>query len=201
MIAYLEGNLTHKTATLVHLDIGGIAYEVNISLHTYTKLEALEKAKLYTRLIIRENDHTLYGFFDIKEKDLFTKLLSVKGIGPNTARVILSYLTPLETKKAILHDNVAAFKKVKGVGPKTAKQIILDLKDKISKEQLEDGSPLETASPAPEQGNTLKNECVSALMNLGFQKVQVTKLVDRAMAEHPDILQVEVLLRTILKQL
>ena len=200
MIAYLEGNLTHKSATLVHLDIGGIAYEVNVSLHTYTKIESLEKVRLYTRLIIRENDHTLYGFFDLEEKELFSKLLSVKGIGPNTARVILSYLTPIETKKAILHDNVAAFKKVKGVGPKTAKQIILDLKDKISKEQLEIG-PLKLPAEEVTEGSALRSECISALMNLGFQKAQVVKLVDRALAENEEITQVEVLLRTILKQL
>ena len=99
-----------------------------------------------------------------------------------------------------MHDNVAAFKKVKGVGPKTAKQIILDLKDKISKEQLEVG-PLELPTEEPSEGGALRAECISALMNLGFQKAQVVKLVDRALSENPDITQVEVLLRTILKQL
>jgi len=195
LIAYLQGKLTHKTPTLVHLDIGGIAYEVNISLNTYTAVENLEEVKLYTHLIIRENDHTLYGFFEQQEKDLFAKLISVKGVGPNTARVILSYMTPTETRSAIMHDNVPAFKKVKGVGPKTAQQIILDLKNKITKESL--GSENISIS----SHNSIREEAISALLALGFQKTQVGKMVDKVIADNQEVNQVEVLIKMILKQL
>ena len=183
----------------MHVDIGGIAYEVNISLNTYTQLEALDEVRLHCHLIVRETEQTLYGFMDVVEKELFHKLLSVKGIGPNTARVILSYLSPQETKNAIIQDNVQAFKKVKGVGPKTAKQIILDLKDKIAKEELSAGTLPQIETQVPASG--LREEAISALMNLGFQRTQVLKLVDKSMADHSEITQVEVLLRVILKQL
>lgn len=194
MIAYLEGKLTLKTPTLVYIDVGGIAYETNISLNTYSKIEELDKAKLYTKLIIRETDHTIYGFFDLAEKDLFIKLVSVKGIGPNTARVILSYMTPQETTKAILHDNVAAFKKVKGVGPKTAQQIILDLKNKVAKESLEGTSAI-TFVP-----DSIREEAVSALLALGFQKSQVVKVVNKVHDQDPSIDQVESLIKAVLRQ-
>jgi len=195
LLAYLEGKLTYKTPTLVHLDIGGIAYEVNISLNTYTVIENLEKTTLHTHLIIRENEHTLYGFHNQVEKDLFRKLVSVKGVGPNTARVILSYMTPQETKSAILQDNVPAFKKVKGVGPKTAQQIILDLKNKIAKEGLGDEIlPVSTS-------NTIRDEAISALIALGFQRSQVGKMVDKVLSRDNTIDQVETLIKNVLKQL
>lgn len=195
MIAYLEGKLTEKTPTQVFLDIGGIAYEVNISLNTYASIEELEEVKLYTKLIIRENEHSLYGFHQLEEKQLFVKLISVKGIGPNTARVILSYMTPSETCSAILHENIGAFKKVKGVGPKTAQQIILDLKNKIAKESL----GTETISIS--KTNTIREEAISALLALGFQRSQVGKMVDKVISENNDVSQVEVLIKLILKQL
>ncbi len=195
MIAYLEGKLSHKTPTLVFLDIGGIAYQVNISLNTYATIEELDEVKLYTHLIIRENEHSLYGFHQLEEKQLFSKLISVKGVGPNTARVILSYMTPSETRTAILQDNVPAFKKVKGVGPKTAQQIILDLKNKIAKESLE------TETIAISAPNSIRDEAISALLALGFQRSQVGKMVDKVISENSDITQVEVLIKQILKQL
>ncbi len=195
LIAYLEGKLTYKSPTLVHMDVGGIAYEVNISLNTFAALEELDKGKLYTQLIIRENEHSLYGFHTASEKDLFSKLISVKGIGPNTSRVILSYMTPSETKTAILHDNAAAFKKVKGVGPKTAQQIILDLKNKIAKESLE-GVPMEKTSV-----NTTRDEAISALVALGFPRSQVGKMVDKVLSQDNSINQVEVLIKLVLRQI
>lgn len=195
MIAYLEGKLTSKTPTQVYLDIGGIAYEVNISLNTFATIEHLEKVKLHTKLIIRENEHTLYGFHELAEKQLFTKLISVKGVGPNTARVILSYMTPSETVSAILHDNVAAFKKVKGVGPKTAQQIILDLKNKIAKESLA------TETNAISTTNSIREEAMAALISLGFPRSQVGKMVDKILSENKEIDQVEVLIKTVLRQL
>ncbi len=197
MIAYLAGKIVAKSPTQVQLDIGGIAYELNISLNTYERIEELDKARLFTKLIIRENEHTLYGFYEEDEKKLFTKLISVKGVGPNTARVILSYMSPKETVSAILHDNVAAFKKVKGVGPKTAQQIILDLKNKVAKENL----ALNNDKVPNQNDNNIREEAISALLALGFQRTQVVKIVDKTLAQDVTYDQVEVLIKAILKQL
>ena len=197
MIAYLDGKIVAKSPTQVQLDIGGIAYELNISLNTYERIEELDKARLFTKLIIRENEHTLYGFYEEDEKKLFTKLISVKGVGPNTARVILSYMSPKETVSAILHDNVAAFKKVKGVGPKTAQQIILDLKNKVAKENL----ALNNDKVPNQNNNNIREEAISALLALGFQRTQVVKIVDKTLAQDMEYDQVEVLIKAILKQL
>lgn len=195
MIAYLEGELTYKSPTLVHLDIGGMAYELNISLNTYSEIENKEKARLQTQLIVRENEHKLFGFFSADEKDLFIKLLTVKGIGPNTARVILSYMTPLETRQAILHDNIAAFKKVKGVGPKSAQQIILDLKNKVAKEGLE------LSAPSLGGKELIREEAIAALGALGFQKNKVSTLVDKVLSSPEKPEQVEDLIKMVLKNL
>jgi len=184
VIAYLEGKINYKAATNIYLDIGGIAYDVQISLNTFAEIEPLKNVKLYTHLIVRENEHSIYGFFTMSEKDLFGKLISVSGIGPNTARVILSYMTPNEAKTAILTDNVVAFKKVKGAGPKTAQRIILDLKDKVAKEGLE----LDTNINLPT--SSLRDEALSALLALGFNKNIVAKQIDKAFKDNPDINQV-----------
>jgi len=195
VIAYLEGKINYKAATNIYLDIGGIAYDVQISLNTFAEIEPLKNVKLYTHLIVRENEHSIYGFFTMSEKDLFGKLISVSGIGPNTARVILSYMTPNEAKTAILTDNVVAFKKVKGVGPKTAQRIILDLKDKVAKEGLE----LDTNINLPT--SSLRDEALSALLALGFNKNIVAKQIDKAFKDNPDINQVENLIKAVLRQL
>lgn len=195
MIAYLSGKLTHISPTNVYLDIGGIAYDVQISMNTFEVLKGKEEIKLYTHLIVREDAHSLYGFHNQEEKDLFVKLISVSGIGPNTGRVILSFMTPSDVRSAILSDNVVAFKKVKGVGPKTAQRIILDLKDKIAKE----GLAVEGISNNP--SNAIREEAVSALVALGFQKSQVNKLVDKVLSSNSAIDQVETLIKSVLRQL
>lgn len=195
MIAYLKGKITDRTPTQVYLDLGGIAYELNISLNTFAAIEDLEEVQLFTQLIVRETEHTLFGFFTKEEKQLFNRLISVSGIGPNTARVILSYMTPKEAKAAILHDNVAAFKKVKGVGPKTAQRIILDLKDKIAKEGLNLENFEKTIN------NSIREEAIAALIALGFQRSQIVKLIDKTLSEDSSITQVETLIKSTLKQL
>jgi len=194
VIAYLEGKINYKAPTNIHLDIGGIAYDVQISLNTFAEIEQLDRVKLYTHLIIRDDAHSIYGFFTMSEKDLFGKLISVSGIGPNTARVILSYMTPNEAKSAILTDNVVAFKKVKGVGPKTAQRVILDLKDKVAKEGLE----LESVN-MPD--SSLRDEALSALLALGFNKNIVGKQLDKVLKVNPDVTQVENLIKAVLRQL
>ncbi len=198
MIAYVEGKLKFKSPTHVHIDIGGLAYEVQISLNSYSLLESLEEAKLFTQLIVRDDAHTLFGFMYEEEKELFNYLISVSGVGPNTARVILSYMTAQETAQAIIIDDVAAFKKVKGVGPKTAQRIILDLKDKLLKLGLE---VLRTGESRMDLKPSIKEEAISALVALGFQKSTIVKQVDKVMSSDNEIEGVESLIKSVLRQL
>ena len=195
MIAYVEGKITYRSPASVFIDVGGLAYDVQISLNTFGALESKEETKLFTHLIVRDDAHQLYGFPDEKERDLFVKLISVSGVGPNTARVILSYMTPPEAHAAILTDNVAAFKKVKGVGPKTAKRIILDLKDKIS------ADPDTIHEPSNISSSAIREEAISALVALGFQKSQVNKALDKVLSSNSGIDQVETLIKSVLRQL
>ncbi|MCL4126767.1 UNVERIFIED_CONTAM: hypothetical protein GTU68_051114 [Idotea baltica] len=194
MYAYIEGKLSFKNPTHVHLDVSGVGYLLNISLNTYAAIEAMEKAKLYTYLHVKEDILSLYGFASQEEKTMFTLLISVSGIGPNTARVVLSSMTASEVSRAILHENVAAFNKVKGIGPKTAKRVILDLKDKVSKLDNENVPDL-----VPQNG--LREEAISALMSLGFNKQQIVKKIDIVMGNTPAISKVEILIKEVLKQL
>jgi Holliday junction DNA helicase RuvA len=196
LIAYLQGTISHKTPTFIYVDCNGVGYHVNISLHTYSKLEKLEKVKILTYLSIKEDEHTLYGFFDEEERVLFILLISVSGIGVNTARVILSYMTPEEVRTAIIHENAFALGKVKGIGPKTAKRIILDLKDKVIKESGKENVVMITI-----EGNSIKQEALSALMTLGFPKPVIEKQIKFITDKHPEIDQVEDLIKQVLKNM
>ena len=196
MIAYLQGAISHKTPTYIYVDCNGVGYHVNISLHTYSKLEKLEKVKILTYLNIKEDEHSLYGFFDEEERALFILLISVSGIGVNTARVILSYMTPEEVRTAIIHENAFALGKVKGIGPKTAKRIILDLKDKVMKESGKENVVMITT-----EGNTIKQEALSALITLGFPKPVIEKQIKFITDKHPEIDQVEDLIKQVLKNM
>ncbi|MBK7808008.1 MAG: Holliday junction branch migration protein RuvA [Saprospiraceae bacterium] len=196
MIAYLNGLITHKTPTFIYVDCNGVGYHVNISLYTYSRLEKLEKIKIFTYLNVKEDEQSLYGFFDDEERALFILLISVSGIGVNTARVILSYMTPEEVRTAIIHENAVALGKVKGIGPKTAKRIILDLKDKVIKETGSEQVIL--LSP---ENNTIRNESLSALIALGFPKLVVEKQIKAVLDKNPDISHVEDLIKQVLKQM
>ena len=195
MIAYLKGKLTHKTPTFVYVDCNGVGYHVNISLNTYSKLETMEDIKLLTYMHTNDDGQTLYGFMDDEERAVFVLLISVSGVGPNTGRVILSYMTTDEVKSAIVHENVGALNKVKGIGPKTAKRLILDLKDKILK--VSGDQPMLVST----DNNTVKNEALSALVALGFPKNSVEKQLKSITAANPSIDQVEDLIKMVLKQM
>ncbi|MDF1698697.1 MAG: Holliday junction branch migration protein RuvA [Saprospiraceae bacterium] len=195
MIAYLQGKLTHKTPAFVYVDCNGVGYHVNISLNTYSKLENLDAIKIMTYMHTNDDGPTLYGFMDEAEREIFVLLISVSGVGPNTARVILSYMTTEETKSAVVHENVAALNKVKGIGPKTAKRIILDLKDKILK--ISGDQPLIIT----QSNNTVRNEALSALVALGFPKNSVEKQLKSILSTNPDIDQVEDIIKLVLKQM
>jgi Holliday junction DNA helicase RuvA len=194
MIAYVKGQITHKNPTFVYVESGGVGYHINISLYTYARIEKLESIKLLTHLVVKEDSHTLFGFFDADERDLFVHLLSVSGIGSNTARIILSSLAPEEIRSAILSEDEMAFKQVKGIGSKTAKQIILDLKNKISR-----GS--EAGISVPRRDNTLQEEALSALLALGFNKQSVIKAITEVYKANPDLVGVEALIKASLKKL
>jgi Holliday junction DNA helicase RuvA len=197
MFAYLNGKITYKTPTHIYLDCNGVAYFVNISLNTYSQLEKLDAARLYTHLVVREDAHTLFGFFTEEEKSMFLHLISVSGVGPNTARLVLSSLTVNEFKKAIIHEDIRLIQSIKGIGPKSAQRLILELKDKLKKEPLQEGG-----DAMQHGGNSgIADEAYAALNMLGFQKAQSDKAVQKALKENPQIRTVEELIKLSLKNL
>lgn len=196
MIAYLQGKLTHKSPTCVYLDVHGVGYEVHISLQTYSVIEALTEAKLYTYLKISEDAHQIYGFASESEKSMFLHLISVNGIGAGTARLMLSSLNVNEIEKAIVGGNVPIIQNIKGIGPKTAQRVVLELKDKVGK-GIEKNVDLSNISPSL----SFSNEALAALTVLGFQKPVAERAMARALKENPNIHSVEDLIKTSLKNL
>ena len=170
MYAYIQGKFAYKSPTTVYVETGGVGYLVNISLNTYSQIEKTESGKLFTHLYVKEDQLSLYGFYDEEEKNLFIQLISVSGIGPNTARIILSSMNPLEVRTAIVTENDSAFKKVKGVGPKTAKRVIIDLKDKVKEGTISAAHGIHLSDNP--------NKALNALIALGFQKQKITKILD-----------------------
>ncbi|MBK8041825.1 MAG: Holliday junction branch migration protein RuvA [Haliscomenobacter sp.] len=196
MIACLKGEITFKNPAFVILETGGVGYQVFISLYTYSRIEKLEQVKILTHVHIKEDSHTLYGFADENERSLFRHLISVTGIGPSTAQIVLSSMQPDEVRAAILGERDDAFRNVRGIGPKTAKRIILDLKDKLSKEGGE--IPSITLAPA---NNTMREEALSGLVALGFNRILVQKALNKILKEQPAISNVEALIKQALREL
>lgn len=193
MITHLQGKLVEKNPTEVVIDCNGIGYLVHISLHTYSLLPNAESIRLYTFLQIKEDAHTLYGFVEKQERELFKLLLSVSGIGANIARTMLSSLAPTQIIQAIATNDVATVQGIKGIGAKTAQRVILDLKDKVLKVyNLDDVS---TSSY-----NTNKDEALSALEVLGFNRKNAEKVIDKICNEAPNA-SVEDLIKQALKNL
>ncbi|MEM1218608.1 MAG: Holliday junction branch migration protein RuvA [Bacteroidota bacterium] len=195
MIHYVKGEITFKSPTFIIVEAGGLGYQIFISLHTYGKIEKLERVKILTYFHVKEDQQTLYGFAEPAERGLFIHLISVSGIGPNTAQLVLSSLNTDEVRGAILAEDSATFNRVKGIGPKTAKRIILDLKDKIAKESGEDAPSLLPVD------NTIRQEALSALVALGFNRAAVQKTLNGLLRKNPKITQVEALIKLALKQL
>lgn len=195
MIAYLKGKLTFKSPTFVLVECNGVGYQVFISLQTFSKIEQIEDTLLHTVQVIKEDSHSLFGFFDQEEKEYFQYLLTVSGVGANTARIILSTMTTTEVKSAILMDQPEAFKRVKGVGPKTAKQIILDLKDKLMK--AGDGG----VEFVPVKGNIAIDEALSALIALGFVRQKASQVLLKIQKEQSEIQTVEQMIKAALNQM
>jgi len=194
MYSYFKGKLVEKNPTDAVIDCNGVAYQLNISLQTFSAIKDQESCKLYAHLVVREDAHTLYGFASIGERAIFRQLISVSGVGANTARMILSSMTTDEVFNAILSDNAAALQAVKGIGGKTAKRIILDLKDKIAK----NGQSVEILS---DSHNTNKEEALSALVMLGFARNTADKALGKVIKSEGLSLTVEELIRLALKNL
>ena len=193
MIAHLQGKLVEKTPTEVIIDCGGVGYHVNISLHTYSLIPTSENIKLFTYLQIKEDAHTLFGFVEKSEREIFKMLLSVSGIGASIARTMLSSLDPKQIINALAIGDVATIQSIKGIGSKTAQRAILDLKDKVLKVY-----DLDEVSMTG--GNTNKDEALSALEVLGFNKKLAEKSVERIVKENPDA-TVESIIKQALKNL
>ncbi|BDB53935.1 Holliday junction ATP-dependent DNA helicase RuvA [Flavobacterium ammoniigenes] len=193
MIAHIQGKLVEKNPTEVVIDCGGVGYHINISLHTYSLLPNSDQIKLFTYLQVKEDAHTLFGFFEKSEREIFKMLLSVSGIGASIARTMLSSLEPKQIIQAIASGDVGTVQSIKGIGIKTAQRVILDLQDKVLK--LYD---LDEVSMV--LNNTNRDEALSALEVLGFVRKTSEKVVEKIIKEDPDA-SVESIIKKALKSL
>ena len=192
MITQIRGRLIEKSPTEVVVDCNGIGYSINISLNTFSKIGSDENIKLYTHLIIKEDSHSLYGFFEKSERSLFRLLISVSGVGASTGRMMLSSLSPNEIVSAIMTENVQVIQSIKGIGLKTSQRVILELKDKVLSLEGSDQEELTL--------NNESNEAASALEVLGYSQKQTRKILSKIIAENPGI-NVETLIKKALNKL
>ena len=200
MFAYISGKLVHKEPALVILECNGIGYEIRISMPTYSALEVEKVCRLHTYLHIKEDAHTLYGFVDHEEKKLFLHLISVSGIGPNTALMIISSLSALEIREAIVRENVRLLQGIKGIGTKTAQRLILELKDKIKKEDISDSAlPSGKVVSTLFSANQVRHEALTALVTLGIPKPSAEKSIDAVIKKHGNDLSLEDMVKYALK--
>lgn len=181
MIAFLKGVFVKKTPSYVHIDVGGVGYEVQISLNTYTKIQNQDSGILLTHLIVREDAHILFGFADGGEKEMFLHLVAISGIGSNTARVMLSYMKPDELTRAIIQGNAKALEGIKGIGKKTAERIVVELRDKLAKNPVENDLNISAL-----QGNTIQSDALNALIALGINRQAADNAVRKVLDQDPN---------------
>ena len=193
MITHIRGKLVEKNPNNVVIECNGLGYNLPISLQTFSNIPDVESIKLHTHLIIRENAHILYGFWDVTEREIFKLLISVSGVGPSTAITMLSSMDTEEIQRSIASENVDKIRSVKGIGIKTAQRVIVDLKDKILK-TYDISEDLSTSN------NTIKNEALSALEVLGFTRKKVDNIIQVILQDSPNI-KLEELLKRALKNL
>ena len=193
MITQIKGRLVEKSPTELVIDCNGLGYLVNISLNTFSLLSDSENISLFTHLQVKEDSHTLFGFYEKTERNLFRKLISVSGIGASTARTMLSSLNPEEIQRAILSEDVSTIQSVKGIGLKTAQRVIIELKDKVSLINEGSGFSIDFA-------NSKREESLSALEVLGYSRKQTTKVVDKLISEVSEI-SVEEIIKNALNKL
>ena len=195
MFAYINGKLTHKEPTFVIIDIQGVGYEIKVSLHTYGQIKDQENCKLFTYFHVKEDAQTLYGFGSMRERTLFLQLISISGVGPSTGLMVLSSLSPEEVEHAILSEDVRSIQAVKGIGAKTAQRIILELKDKMGKDQAESSLQNGIISGT----NAIRNEALAALVTLGINKVAAQKAIDKILKNADGQVSLENLIKLALK--
>ena len=193
MIAFLTGNFVNKTPSYVYIDVNGVGYEVQISLNTYSKIQDLEKGTLLTHLLVREDAHILFGFFEAGEKEMFLLLLGVSGVGASTARIMLSSMKPEDVSRAIVQGNSRLLESVKGIGKKTAERIVLELRDKLGKQSL--GTNI-----SPFQSNSLQVDALNALIALGINRQAAESTLQKVLLQFPG-LSVEELIKKALQNL
>jgi len=196
MFEYIQGKVVTRQPTHIVVEAGGIGYLLHITLNSYDQIAEGKEQKIFAWLQVQEDAHRLWGFHEPAERDVFLHLISVSGIGPNTARLILSGMTPEECRQAILTDNELAFRQVKGVGPKTAKRVMMELKDKMLKTA---GDPL--SSKAGAQRNQSVEEAMAALITLGFVKSQAEKVISQIVRDEGRDMPTETLVRMALRML
>lgn len=192
MYAYLQGKFTYKSPAQVYVDVNGVGYEVNISLHTFSQIQNLEAGKLFTYLQVREDAHVIYGFFDKEEKDMFVMLTGVSGVGATTARMMLSSLKPAEISRAIVQSNIKQLESVKGIGKKTAERLVLELKDKMGKYAPD-------ANVSAHMGNSLETDALNALTALGISRIQAENAIQKIIRAEPPVSGLEDLIKKALK--
>lgn len=192
MYAYLEGKFTYKSPAQVYVDVNGVGYEVNISLNTYSTLQSLDHGRLYTHLQVKEDGHTLFGFSELQEKEMFLMLISVSGVGAATARMMLSSLKADEVRHAIITGDVKLLERVKGIGKKSAERLVLELKDKVGKHHADVGF----AAPA---SNSLVQDALIALTALGISRQQAELSIQKITRNEPGVLPLEELIKKALK--
>jgi Holliday junction DNA helicase RuvA len=192
MYAYLQGKFTEKTTAQVTIDVNGVGYEVNISLNTWSQIQNAAQGKLFVHLQVKEDGHTLFGFFDKAEKEMFLMLIGVSGIGAATARMMLSSLKPAEVSRAIVLGNATLLESVKGIGKKTAERLVLELKDKLSKQPV--GGTILAAA-----GNSLEQDALNALTALGISRQQAEQSVKKIILAEPALSNLEDVIKKALK--
>ncbi|MBS1948799.1 MAG: Holliday junction branch migration protein RuvA [Bacteroidetes bacterium] len=194
MIAFLTGHFVHKTPAVVHVDVNGVGYEVLISLHTYSKIQGLEKGTLLIYFHVREDSQSLFGFFDNAEKEMFIQLISISGVGAATARMMLSSMRPEEIARAILNGSAKQLESIKGIGKKTAERIILELRDKLGKQVHE-------TNISPLINNTLERDALNALIALGIARPTAEQAIKKVLSGAPEEAKVEEIIKQALKTL
>ncbi len=192
MIAFLRGEFVLKTPAIVHMDVGGVGYELLISLHTFSQIQHLEKGILQTYHHVREDGQTLFGFFENVEKELFIQLISVSGVGAATARMMLSSMRPEEIVRAILQGNIKQLETIKGIGKKSAERIILELRDKV-------GKTIPETNIFPLINNTLEQDALNALIALGISRQAADQALKKVLAGEPGSGKVEDIIKKVLK--
>ncbi len=192
MIAFLRGDFVYKSPAVLHIDVQGVGYEVQISLHTYSQLESLDRGMLHIYHQVREDDEILFGFFELSEKEMFIQLLSVSGVGASTARMMLSSMKPEELARAIVNGNIRTLESIKGIGKKSAERIVLELRDKV-------GKRIPGSNISPLINNTLEQDALNALVSLGIARPVAEQAVKKVISAETVPQKVEDIIKQVLK--